>query len=110
MLILDRIRGYRMPAAGVFAALALTIGVTAPLTGAPASTPASIADLPPMDESRAAATTAVAPSVRGLVDPRRNQILTGQVSVDGFEPIADSAYDPIRAMARRTNMPPYQKY
>ncbi|HEY5973450.1 MAG TPA: phosphate/phosphite/phosphonate ABC transporter substrate-binding protein [Geobacteraceae bacterium] len=30
--------------------------------------------------------------------------------VDGFEPIADSAYDPIRAMARRTNMPPYQKY
>jgi ABC-type phosphate/phosphonate transport system substrate-binding protein len=30
--------------------------------------------------------------------------------VDGFEPISDSAYDPIRAMARRTNMPPYQKY
>lgn len=30
--------------------------------------------------------------------------------IDGFEPLLDRDYDPIRAMARRANMPPYQKF
>ncbi len=30
--------------------------------------------------------------------------------VDGFEELLDSDYDPIREMARRVNMPPYQTY
>lgn len=30
--------------------------------------------------------------------------------VDGFEELLDSDYDPIRDMARRVNMPPYQTY
>jgi len=30
--------------------------------------------------------------------------------IDGFEELLDSDYDPIRAMAKRVNMPPYQKY
>ncbi len=30
--------------------------------------------------------------------------------VDGFEQLLDSDYDPIRGMARRANMPPYQEF
>ena len=30
--------------------------------------------------------------------------------IDGYEELADKDYDPIREMARRTNMPPYQKF
>jgi phosphonate transport system substrate-binding protein len=30
--------------------------------------------------------------------------------LDGFEILSDSEYDPIRNMAKRVNMPPYQKY
>jgi phosphonate transport system substrate-binding protein len=30
--------------------------------------------------------------------------------IDGFEELLDSDYNPIRDMARRVNMPPYQKY
>jgi phosphonate transport system substrate-binding protein len=30
--------------------------------------------------------------------------------VDGYETLADSDYDQLRAMAKRTNMPPYQEY
>ena len=30
--------------------------------------------------------------------------------VDGFETLLDQDYDPIRAMAKRTNMPPYQEF
>ena len=30
--------------------------------------------------------------------------------IDGYEELADKDYDPIREMARRVNMPPYQKY
>ncbi len=30
--------------------------------------------------------------------------------IDGFEALLDSDYDPIRDMARRADMPPYQKY
>ncbi len=34
----------------------------------------------------------------------------GRAGVDGFEKLLDADYDPIRKMARRVNMPPYQKY
>ncbi|MDH3454224.1 MAG: phosphate/phosphite/phosphonate ABC transporter substrate-binding protein, partial [Desulfuromonadales bacterium] len=30
--------------------------------------------------------------------------------IDGFETLLDQDYDPIRAMAKRTNMPPYQEF
>ena len=30
--------------------------------------------------------------------------------IDGYEELLDSDYDPIRGMAKRVNMPPYQKY
>ena len=30
--------------------------------------------------------------------------------IDGFEELTDKDYDPIREMAKRVNMPPYQKY
>ncbi|MDA8085995.1 MAG: PhnD/SsuA/transferrin family substrate-binding protein, partial [Nitrospiraceae bacterium] len=30
--------------------------------------------------------------------------------LDGFHPVTDKDYDVVRDMARRTNMPPYQKY
>ena len=33
-----------------------------------------------------------------------------QAQVDGFVPIADSDFDRVREMARKTNMPPYQKF
>lgn len=34
----------------------------------------------------------------------------GRALVDGYTLVEDSAYEPIRTMAQRTNMPPYQKY
>lgn len=30
--------------------------------------------------------------------------------VDGFEQLTDEDYDPIREMAKRANMPPYQQF
>lgn len=30
--------------------------------------------------------------------------------IDGFEPLLDAEYDVVRAMAKRTNMPPYQEF
>jgi phosphonate transport system substrate-binding protein len=30
--------------------------------------------------------------------------------IDGFETLLDQDYDPIRAMAKRVNMPPYQEF
>ncbi|MHB8709711.1 MAG: phosphate/phosphite/phosphonate ABC transporter substrate-binding protein [Desulfuromonadales bacterium] len=39
----------------------------------------------------------------------RRKVL-GSAWVDGFEPLQDRDYDPVRAMAKRTNMPPYQVY
>jgi phosphonate transport system substrate-binding protein len=33
-----------------------------------------------------------------------------RAGLDGFAPVDDTEYDPVRQMARRTNMPPYQKY
>jgi len=34
----------------------------------------------------------------------------GMAKVDGFVPITDSDFDRVREMARKTNMPPYQKF
>lgn len=42
-------------------------------------------------------------------DGERRKVL-GSAWVDGFELLRDSDYDPVREMAKRTNMPPYQVY
>ncbi len=34
----------------------------------------------------------------------------GRANVDGYEAIEDKDFDSVRAMAKRTNMPPYQRY
>lgn len=43
------------------------------------------------------------------IDGQRLKVL-GSAWVDGFTRLEDKDYDPVRAMARRTNMPPYQVY
>ena len=43
------------------------------------------------------------------IDGERRKVL-GSAWVDGFEALQDRDYDPVRAMAKRTNMPPYQEY
>ncbi len=43
------------------------------------------------------------------IDGERVKVLDS-AWVDGFEQLVDSDYDPIREMARRANMPPYQEY
>ncbi|WP_306532903.1 phosphate/phosphite/phosphonate ABC transporter substrate-binding protein, partial [Geobacter sp.] len=43
------------------------------------------------------------------VDGERLKVLKA-AWVDGYEELLDSDYDPIREMAKRVNMPPYQKY
>ncbi|OHB29445.1 MAG: ABC transporter substrate-binding protein [Desulfuromonadaceae bacterium GWC2_58_13] len=43
------------------------------------------------------------------IDGERVKVLKA-AWVDGFEELLDSDYDPIREMARRVNMPPYQTY
>ncbi|MBI5441510.1 MAG: phosphate/phosphite/phosphonate ABC transporter substrate-binding protein [Deltaproteobacteria bacterium] len=43
------------------------------------------------------------------VDGERVKVLKA-AWVDGFEELLDSDYDPLREMARRVNMPPYQKF
>lgn len=43
------------------------------------------------------------------IDGERMKVLSA-AWIDGFEQLLDSDYDPIREMARRANMPPYQKF
>lgn len=43
------------------------------------------------------------------VDGERIKVLKA-AGIDGYEELLDSDYDPIRGMAKRVNMPPYQKY
>jgi len=43
------------------------------------------------------------------VDGEKRKVLKS-AWIDGFEALLDSDYDPIRDMARRADMPPYQKY
>jgi len=33
-----------------------------------------------------------------------------RAQIDGYEDVKDSDFDIVREMAKRTNMPPYQKY
>jgi ABC-type phosphate/phosphonate transport system substrate-binding protein len=49
------------------------------------------------------------PSDTVEVDGERVKVLNA-VWADGYEQLLDSDYNPIRDMARRVNMPPYQKY
>ena len=43
------------------------------------------------------------------VDGERIRVMKA-AGIDGYEELLDSDYDPIRGMAKRVNMPPYQKY
>lgn len=49
------------------------------------------------------------PATTVEINGQRLKVL-GSAWVDGFEPLQDKDYDPVRAMAKRTNMPPYQVY
>jgi phosphonate transport system substrate-binding protein len=49
------------------------------------------------------------PAATAEVDGERLKVLKA-AWIDGFEELLDSDYDPIRDMARRVNMPPYQNY
>lgn len=43
------------------------------------------------------------------IDGERIKVLKS-AWIDGFEPLRDVDYDPVREMARRVNMPPYQEF
>ena len=49
------------------------------------------------------------PSDTVEIDGERVKVLKAAWA-DGYEELLDSDYNPIRDMARRVNMPPYQKY
>lgn len=49
------------------------------------------------------------PATTVEIDGERRKVLAA-AWVDGFEMLRDSDYDPVRELARRTNMPPYQEY
>ncbi|WP_298268784.1 phosphate/phosphite/phosphonate ABC transporter substrate-binding protein [Geobacter sp.] len=52
---------------------------------------------------------ALKPTDTAEVDGERLKVLKA-ASVDGYEELLDSDYNPIREMAKRVNMPPYQRY
>jgi phosphonate transport system substrate-binding protein len=49
------------------------------------------------------------PSDTAEVDGERVKVLKA-AWIDGYEALADKDYDPVREMAKRVNMPPYQKF
>ncbi|MBT1075381.1 phosphate/phosphite/phosphonate ABC transporter substrate-binding protein [Geobacter grbiciae] len=52
---------------------------------------------------------ALKPADTAEVEGERLKVLKA-AWIDGYEELLDSDYDPIREMAKRVNMPPYQKY
>jgi ABC-type phosphate/phosphonate transport system substrate-binding protein len=52
---------------------------------------------------------ALKPTDTAVVDGEQLKVLKA-AWIDGYEELRDSDYDPIREMAKRANMPPYQKY
>lgn len=52
---------------------------------------------------------ALKPEDTAEVDGERLKVMKA-AWIDGYEELLDSDYDPIREMAKRVNMPPYQKY
>ncbi len=56
-----------------------------------------------------AALLALRPTDTAEVDGERLKVMKA-AWIDGYEELPDSDYNPIREMARRVNMPPYQKY
>ena len=52
---------------------------------------------------------ALKPTDTAEVDGERLKVLKA-AWIDGYDELSDSDYDPIREMAKRVNMPPYQKY
>ena len=49
------------------------------------------------------------PTDTAVVDGEQLKVMKA-AWIDGYEELLDSDYDPIREMAKRVNMPPYQKY
>ncbi len=49
------------------------------------------------------------PSDTAVVDGETLKVMKA-AWIDGYEELLDSDYDPLREMAKRVNMPPYQKY
>lgn len=64
---------------------------------------------PQLVEKVRKALLALTPQTTVTVDGEQVKVLKA-AWVDGFENLLDSDYDPIRDMARRTNMPPYQTF
>lgn len=64
---------------------------------------------PQLVEKVRRALTELKPSDTVEIDGERVKVL-GSAWVDGFEELLDSDYDPLREMARRANMPPYQQF
>lgn len=56
-----------------------------------------------------AALLALKPADTAEVEGEKVKVLKA-ARIDGYEELLDSDYEPIREMARRVNMPPYQKY
>jgi phosphonate transport system substrate-binding protein len=52
---------------------------------------------------------ALKPTDTAVVDGEQLKVMKA-AWIDGYEELLDSDYDPIREMAKRVNMPPYQKY
>ncbi len=52
---------------------------------------------------------ALTPETMVEIDGKRVKVLE-EAWINGFATLSDGDYDPIREMARRTNMPPYQEY
>jgi LysM repeat protein len=79
MATVQQIRAYRVPAIGVLAALALSVGIAAPLVSAPPAPLAVVVEIiaPVQDESRAAEAPAAVPSVRGVLAVNRAEVLRG---------------------------------
>ncbi len=64
---------------------------------------------PQLVEKVRKALLALTPQTTVSVDGEQVKVLKA-AWIDGFENLLDSDYDPIREMARRANMPPYQKF
>lgn len=64
---------------------------------------------PGLTEKFRQALVELTPEATVEIDGERLKVL-GSAWVDGFETLTDQDYDPIRVMARRVNMPPYQEF
>lgn len=78
MATLQQVRTYRVPAAGVIAALALSVSLVAPMVGPPAAPAAVELPVPILQpEDRALDAAVSVPSVRGVLAANRAEVLRG---------------------------------